>query len=262
MKQLGHRLSGEEVKLLLEEDGALLSLLNAYGLLIISDFTQDIEAFENLAAAFGCAELVSPPVFGLAGHPTVRVQSNLPGQGVSGGGEYWHSDGPWSATPSAVTLLLCEIAPSGGGETLFTDMREVVDSAPPELRAKLEPLVGNYPCRAIYQRELEQMGLRDPDKLAELQDLCHPIVRRHPRNGRSALYLNEKWLVNVIGLSDEESTELLTALLDMSTDPDGVYAHTWQANDVLIWDNVAMMHKALPPAEGSSKKTYRITIKG
>ena len=111
MKQLGHRLSVGDVKVLLEEDGALLSLLDLHGLLIVSDFTQDIEAFKHLAAAFGLAEVVSPPVFGLAGHPTVRVQSNLPGQGVSGGGEYWHSDGPWSETPSAATLLLCEIAP-------------------------------------------------------------------------------------------------------------------------------------------------------
>jgi len=262
MKQLGHRLAADDVKVFLEEDGALLSLLDAHGLLVVSDFPQDIEAFEHLAAAFGPAEVVSPPVFGLSGHPTVRVQSNLPGQGVSGGGEYWHSDGPWSKTPSAATLLLCEIAPSGGGETLFTDMREVVDTAPPGLKAKLEPLVGNYPCRAIYQRELDQMGLKDPDKLAGLQDLSHPLVRRHPRNGRSALYLNEKWLENVIGLSEEESTELLDALLDIATEPDRVYAHTWRANDVLIWDNVAMMHKALPPAEGASKKTYRITIKG
>lgn len=239
-----------------------MSLLDAHGLIVVSDFPQDIEEFEHLAAAFGAAEVVSPPVFGLAGHPTIRVQSNLPGQGVSGGGEYWHSDGPWSKPPSAATLLLCEIAPSVGGETLFTDMREVVDTAPPVLKAKLEPLVGNYPCRAIYQRELDQMGLKDPDKMAELQDLSHPLVRRHPRNGRSALYFNEKWLENVIGLSREESTELIDALLDMATEPDRVYTHKWQANDVVIWDNVAMMHKALPPAEGVSKKTYRITIKG
>ena len=139
-------------------------------------------------------------------------------------------------------------------------MREVVDTAPPD-RAKLEPLHGNYPCRAIYQRELDQMGLKDPDKLAELQDLAIPSSAYIPRNFRSALYLNEKWLENVIGLSEEESAELLARLLDMATDPGRIYAHTWKANDVLIWDNVAMMHKALPPAEGASKKTYRITIR-
>lgn len=262
MKNFGHRISAGEVKPLLEEDGALLSLLDTHGLLIVSDFEQDIEAFEHLAAAFGAAEIVSPPVFALAGHPSVRVQSNLPGQGVAGGGEYWHSDGPWSKTPSAVTLLLCEIAPSGGGETMFTDMRAVIDAFPSNFKAKIAPLMASFPCRAIYRRELKQMGLKDPDKLAELQDLSHPLVRRHPRNGRSALYLNEKWLENVIGLTDSDSAELLDKLLSMATEPDRVYTHAWQPNDVLIWDNVAMMHKALPPSDGARKKTYRITIKG
>jgi taurine dioxygenase len=244
------------------DGGPLLSLLNEHGLLVVSAFPLDMEAFLAFAAAFGIAEVVAPPTFSLAGYPHIRVQSNLPGVGVDGGGEYWHSDGPWSETPSAATLLLCETAPDSGGETLFVDMHRAFDDAPQELQARLLRLRGRYPCRAIYQRELTLMGLQDPEKLVALSDLTHPIVRPHPRSGRPALYLNEKWLESVEGLPAAESKALLASLLALATRPERIYAHRWQVGDLLVWDNASMMHKALPPAEGATKKTYRITIKG
>lgn len=242
--------------------GALLPALDEHGLLMVSAFPVDMDAFLAFSAAFGAAETVAPATFGLDGYSQIRVQSNVPGIGVNGGGEYWHSDGPWSETPSATTLLLCETAPERGGETLFVDMRRAIDDAPQELQAKLLGLKGLYPCRAIYQRELELMGLQDPEKLSGLSDLTHPIVRLHPRTGRRALYLNEKWMEGVEGLSAAESESLLTSLLAFATQPERIHSHHWHAGDLLVWDNVSIMHKALPPADGTAKTTYRITISG
>jgi taurine dioxygenase len=242
--------------------GALLPLLDEHGLLIISSFPLDKDTFSAFAGEFGAPETVAPPTFSLAGYPHIRVQSNLPGVGVKGGGEYWHSDGPWSKSPSAATLLLCQAAPDEGGETLFVDMRGAFDAAPETLRARLLGLKGRYPCRAIYQRELTLMGLEDPEKLAALSDLTHPLVRLHPRNHRKALYLNEKWLEGVEGLPAGESEALLGSLLALATASERIYAHRWSAGDLLVWDNASMMHKALPPAERATKTTYRITIGG
>lgn len=74
------------------------------------------------------------------------------------------------------TLLLCVEAPAAGGETLFVDMRAVLDDLPPELRQLIEGRRGWYPCRKIYQRELQVLDLEDPEKLDQLRDLSHPLV--------------------------------------------------------------------------------------
>jgi taurine dioxygenase len=76
------------------------------------------------------------------------------------------------------------------------------------------------------------------------------------------LKLNEKWLESVEGLRAGESEALLASLLAFATRPERIYAHRWQVGDLLVWDNALMMHKALPLAEGATKTTYRITIKG
>ena len=256
------RLTAKHAMSLANENETLLSCLDEHGLIVVSGFAQDINLFKSIAAALGVPETVSPPAFALAGYSTIRVQSNQPGRGVSGGGEYWHSDGPWSKNPSAATLLLCEIAPERGGETLFTDMRTVADTLLPMLEDDLNGLIGNYPCRSIYLRELEQMGLKDPDKLTVLQDLTHPLIRHHPSTGRRALYLNEMWLESIVGMSARDSKSYLSKLLSIATTPTLVYAHRWKVGDLLIWDNVSMMHKALPPQEGATKTTFRMTIRG
>jgi len=181
---------------------------------------------------------------------------------VSGGGEYWHSDGPWSQPPSAVTILLCFESSFGSGQTLFVDMRAVFDGLPEHFQRDLAQCMGSYPCRAIYERELGYLGIADQEKLSELRDLTHPIVRPHPVTGRKALYLNEKWLESIEGMSPDESQHLLTELYNISSTNDSLYSHHWRTGDLLVWDNASMMHKALPTESGAVKTTHRVTIAG
>lgn len=260
----GYRICADGLRGRIREagNGALQSVLHEHGLIIVEKFPLDLEEFSRFARCLGPPELVAPPQHAYPGYPFVRLQSNVPGLGVAGGGEYWHSDGPWSVVPSSATLLLCRMAPDRGGETLFVDMREAFDALPDRRRTSLLTLKARYPCREIYQRELDQMGIRDPDKLAELQDLTHPLVRTHPQTGRKALYLNEKWLERIEGMAPSDSRDLLDGLLMAATDRTCVYGHRWTIGDLLVWDNISMMHKALPPAQGAVKTTYRITIKG
>jgi taurine dioxygenase len=85
------------------------------------------------------------------------------------------------------------------------------------------------------------------------------VVRSHPRTGRPALYLNQQWLREIQGKPDGA---LLERLYATATADGNVYRHHWLAGDLLLWDNAAVMHRALPPAPGSLKTTRRITIAG
>ena len=243
--------------------GGLRPLLDRHGVLLVRGLDLDGDRYREFASGFGPLETVFPVAHQEPGHPNVRLQSNV-GVGVGSGGEYWHSDGPLTPTPTAVTLLLCREAPRSGGETLFADMRRAYDTLDPAVRDRVERRRGRYPCREIGLREMRLAGIPEEEqrhRLTTLHDLSHPIVRPHPNTGRKALYLNQQWLQ---GFDDDpaDTEELLPLLYAHATREDNVYRHHWCSGDLLVWDNDSVMHRALPPGDGARKITRRITVAG
>lgn len=236
--------------------------LHTFGVVVLRGLALTHERYTQFVSQFGTMELVVPRQHAAPCSPYIRLQSSVPGTGVAGGGEYWHADGPLTQPPTALTFLLCEVAPSSGGYTWFADMRQAFDQLDPIEAADLADKWGIYPCREIASRELSAAGVPDAERerqMAELSDLRHPIVRLHPLTGRPALYLNQQWLTSIDGESDDK---LLKDLYRRAVQPQNTYCHTWQPGDILVWDNAAVMHRAEAPAEGASKTTCRITIAG
>ena len=238
----------------------LRSLLDKHGLLLISGTDADDGMLVEIARTFGPPNIAEPIPFQSPHTPYVRVQSNVPGIGDQSAGAYWHTDGAWSDPPTAVTVLFCEEAPGSGGETLFVDMRAVHDALPATLRARIAGLRCHYPCREVYAEDLAKAGLSDPDRLAELQDLHHPLVRLHPTANSRALCLHERLLRGIVGLDEPASDELLSQLWAAAIDGRHEYRHEWSEGDLLIWDNYSVLHKALPAALGTRKITRRVTV--
>jgi len=255
----------KEASVILNDAAALRQMLDTHGLLLISGFPLDQDKYGALASNFGEMESV-PTSHRSPEHPFIRVQSNIPGVGVNGGGQYWHSDGPWRKSPTSTTLLLCEIAPKLGGETLFVDMRKAYDALSENDKAGLSQLIGDYPCRSSTEKKLKRGQAEDTlemlDTLEYFEDLKYPLIRCHPRTGRQSLYLNQYWLKGIDGMGHEEGQQLLLALLLHSTKPENIYTHEWNVGDLLIWDNDSMLHKANETVNNSPKKTLRITIAG
>lgn len=256
---LGLRWEAKQGPLPLTEAG-LPALLHRHGLLLIKGAALDDGALVEVARTFGPPNIALPAPFQSPYSPFVRVQSNVPGVGDQSAGFYWHVDGAWSDPPTAVTILFCEKAPSAGGETLFVDMRAVYDGLPPRLKYRIAGLRCRYPCREVYAADLKAAGLSDPDKLAELVDLQHPLVRTHPTADRRALYLHERLLQGVIGLDAQNSDALLSELWAATTNGRYQYQHTWSDHDLLIWDNYSVIHKALSCRPGARKITRRVTV--
>lgn len=238
----------------------LPTLLSEHGLLLIRGADLDDGALVEVARMFGPPNIALPAPFQSPYSPFVRVQSNVPGLGDQAAGFYWHVDGAWSDPPTAVTLLFCEEAPRTGGGTLFVDMRAVYDALPSELKDSIAGLRCHYPCREVYEEDLNAAGLSDPAKLAELTDLQHPLVRLHPTGDRRALYLHERLLRGVIGLDAQSSEALLSQLWAATTNGRYQYQHTWSDRDLVIWDNCSVIHKALSSGPGARKITRRVTV--
>ena len=56
--------------------------------------------------------------------------------------------------------------------------------------------------------------------------------------------MNEAHTSHIVGLPAEESTALLAELYAHIVRPEFRYEHRWRAGDLLMWDNIAVQHKA------------------
>ena len=237
------------------DPGWLRGLLHKHGVLVLHSTALDDEGFLALGRLIGELEEVTPAEDRVPGYAQVRLQSNVPGLGLRAdlAGGFWHSD------ESPATLLRVVEVPAQGGETGFADMRAAWRGLPAGDRAKLRNMHGWWPWRQLYALGVKERGERD-EVLGQMADEVRPLVRRTV-TGEEALHLNQLWMVQITELGQEASKELLASLYAHATSDTYTYTHTWQAGDVLIWDNEAVMHRAMPVAEGCRKVTHRITVR-
>jgi taurine dioxygenase len=65
---------------------------------------------------------------------------------------------------------------------------------------------------------------------------------RHPCNGREILFVNPSHTHGFVGMA-REGTALINALADHAAQPAFVYHHRWRVGDLVIWDQVSIVHK-------------------
>jgi alpha-ketoglutarate-dependent taurine dioxygenase len=70
----------------------------------------------------------------------------------------------------------------------------------------------------------------------------HPLVVRHPRTGRVALYVSE-FVADIEGMDHEAAQRLVVQLLAGATRPDRTYRHDWQPGDLVIFDTIGTVHR-------------------
>lgn len=73
----------------------------------------------------------------------------------------------------------------------------------------------------------------------------HPVVRTHPETGKKALFVNPHFVTHFEDMTVAESRPLIDYLEKHSSRHENIYRHSWQAGDVLMWDNRAAMHYAV-----------------
>ena len=101
-------------------------------------------------------------------------------------------------------------------------------------------------------------GMRE--RLEQEPAQLHPLVWTH-RDGRRSLVLGVT-TASVEGLEPAAGRTLLDELLAHATQPSAVLSHTWQVDDVVMWDNRGTMHRARPYADDSGRDMHRITLVG
>ncbi len=208
----------------------LKNLLATYGVLVFRGQDSGDDSFIAFLESFG------PMTFStgetpVPGAPQLNVVSNI-GRTTPPKSQF-HVDSSYFAEPPAYTALRAVAIPSRGGQTLFTNQFTAYETLPTDLRGHLDG-------RSITH-VVTGLGLSEEDET----QAQHPIFRTHPISGRTALYLSTPQRCQAVsGMTDDEARETVSQLLDHSTREHNTYRHQWEPGDVVMWDNLAVLHKA------------------
>ena len=178
----------------------------------------------------------------------------------------WHSDWSFQDRPPAGTCLLAIDIPSVGGDTLFANQHAAWQALPATRQAELADLIAIHSARLAYA-PAGTYGDKDKGRsmdirpgAAAMATQTHPLVQPHPETRRRALYSTLGYIVGIEGMPDDQAIPLLLDLQKWQGDERFVYAHKWEPDMLIIWDNRSVLHKATGGYEGFRRELHRTTI--
>ena len=172
----------------------------------------------------------------------------------------WHSDASFRAVGAGYTLLHARIVPGKGGNTEFADMRAAYDALDGEAKAEADTLVTEHSI--TFSREQIGFEVKSDENADKLRPVQHHLVIKEPISGRKSLYLSSH-IGGIVGWPVPEARAYLRDLTEHATQREFVYSHAWKVNDLVMWDNRTVMHRARRFDDLKEKRDLRRTsIKG
>jgi len=184
--------------------------------------------------------------------------------GLADAGTYFHTDYSYLEMPARATMLYSIRVPRAGGDTLFANQYAAYDDLPRAMKKRLEGLVAmhHYGNRDdLGETSRTAASLLTEEQKRKLRWVRHPIARRHPVTGRTALYAVSGSSFGVEGMEEGEARALLDELKRHATLEKYRYRLTYGAGDVVIWDNASLLHSATLTDPDDARTLWRITIK-
>jgi taurine dioxygenase len=89
----------------------------------------------------------------------------------------------------------------------------------------------------------------------------HPVARKHPVTGRTALYAVSGSSFGVEGMPQDEAIDLLDELKVHATQKKYQCRLKYGVGDVVIWDNASLLHSATLTDPDDPRTLWRITVK-
>lgn len=171
--------------------------------------------------------------------------------------QLWHSDASFRPVPAYASILSARLIPTEGGETEFASTRVALTTLDASTRARLQGLEAiHHFAHSRAQIERGRLPRAESDHLPPVR---HPLVRRHSATGEPALFVGSH-VREVIGLSPDEGRALVDSLIAHATRDEYVYTHRWRANDLIMWDNSAVLHRGRPWDSSQARYMARATV--
>ena len=200
--------------------------------------------------------------------PEINVISNVieggkPIGNLGDGEAVWHADMTYvEVPPKAAILYALEVPPKrAGGSTCFADMFAAYEALPAGLKKVAEGKIAVHDASRNSAGFLRK-GYAEVTDVRKTVGARHPLVRTDPATGRRALFLGRRPNSYVVGLSVAESEALLNALWAHATQSRFAMCHEWKAGDLLMWNNLSVLHRRDSFDPTSRRVMHRTQIKG
>ncbi len=220
---------------------------------------------------FGELDPPGPNPYGapfLKEHPELNVISNVVENGrpignLGDGEAVWHADMTYiDVPPKAALLHALEVPPpEAGGNTYFANMFAAYAALPADLKKAAEGKVAVHDA-STNSAGLLRKGYARVTDVRKTVGAHHPLVRTDPATSRKALFLGRRPNAYVLGLPLEESEALLDALWAHATQPRFALCHRWTVGDLLMWNNLSVLHRRDPFDPNTRRVMHRSQIKG
>jgi taurine dioxygenase len=240
------------------EFGRILLALGQHGVLRFPDQRLDIGDIKRFSELFG--EIQGNPIRAVdvtQPYPEVGILSNVKQNGVYIGspdaGQDWHTDMSYRETIGFVNVLYGIRIPRRDGTPLggteFANMHAAYDALPQDIKTRLDGMTATHDFEKFWEHMRQHKASGRPAMTDEQRKrrppVAHPVFLTHPITGRRVLYCNEGYAVRINELPQAESDAMLDYLFRHQLEMRFRYKHDWNENDLLIWDHLGTIHRAI-----------------
>jgi taurine dioxygenase len=269
---LGCEISGADLSLPLvpEHRAAIQDALEKHLVVLVRGQRLSDPQLLTFSRNFGALDPPGPNPYGEPFNkefPEINVISNViengrPIGGLGAGEAAWHADMTYIAIPPKAAILhALEIPADGGGNTYFADMYAAYAALPSDLKAAIEGRSAMHDA-SRNSAGLLRKGYSEVRDVRDTMGVLHPLARTDAKSGRRALYLGRRHNSYIAGMPLAESDALLDRLWAHATGPQFTLCHEWRVGDVLMWNNLGVLHRRDPFDASARRIMHRTQIKG
>ena len=194
--------------------------------------------------------------------PKILLVSNIKVDGIPvgafGDGDMWfHIDSGYSEKPYKYTFLYGVELPNEGGNTRFSNMYKAYEAVPEDLKRKL---AGRKALHIHEYKRSEKVDLSTD--ISAVPHWFHPVFITHPYTGKKSLFVDRLMTARLEGFTNEESDEILGILYEIGEREQFVYEHEWRLGDLIMWDNLALIHARTDFPRDQRRLMRRCTVEG
>lgn len=240
------------------EFGRILLALGEHGVLRFPDQHLDLGALKRFSERFGEIQgSATRELDSTREYPEIGILSNLKQDGKYIGspdaGQDWHTDMTYREVPGFANLLYGIRIPHRDGKPLggteFSNMHAAYADLPAQIKARLDGMTATHNIEKFWEHMRRDHASPRPPMTDEQRrrrpPVVHPVFLTHPITGRKVLYCNPGFTVRINELPERDSDEMLEYLVAHQLQPRFRYTNAWAENDLLVWDHLGTIHRAI-----------------
>ena len=248
------------------EKKEIIDLFDEHSLIVIKKQKINEQEQVNFTKIFGELEITKPGTLGTNSNLVILTNIDENGNIVDTNhkqskndraNQQWHSDSSFKIRPAHASILSGKQVPKEGGNTEFVSMRVVYKNLQKDIQEKVLNLEAVH--HFAYSRSKIDIKMVSQIEYEKFPPVVQPMVKTNPKNNKRALYFGSH-TAYIKDIPEKESIKLLTYLKKFSSQKKFIYSHTWEENDLLIWDNRSILHRGTDYNPKEPRYLIRTTV--